>query len=333
MLVALTAALVAVSAAHTRPPTPSAYLARALTLMRSNAVVTPKGGWTLVERRAKRMARAARTDAQTYGSLVYAIQALYAAGDVHARFANPLMAKLAAQTAKTAETAETQPPSVSMLSGGKVGVIALPAIASAPTSANARRYATAALSSIATDERSSAPCGWIVDLRGNTGGDMYPMLLAVGPILGNGPLIGFQSRSGFQGYVSADGGVLSTGAYRFASPLAVPALEPAPAVALLTDGSTLSSGEAVAVAFHGRPQVRTFGASTGGAPTSPQTYRLADGATLTFSTADDVDRDGLRYTGPIAPDQPTTDPDGPSTESAAASWLLTTPACSAAGAP
>ena len=30
--------------------------------------------------------------------------------------------------------------------------------------------------------------GWIVDLRGNFGGDMGPMLIAIGPILGEGTL-------------------------------------------------------------------------------------------------------------------------------------------------
>ena len=28
--------------------------------------------------------------------------------------------------------------------------------------------------------------GWIVDLRGNTGGNMWPMVAGVGPVLGNG---------------------------------------------------------------------------------------------------------------------------------------------------
>src|SRR4051812_15802719 len=31
-----------------------------------------------------------------------------------------------------------------------------------------------------------APCGWIVDIRGNRGGSMWPMLAGVGPILGEG---------------------------------------------------------------------------------------------------------------------------------------------------
>lgn len=30
------------------------------------------------------------------------------------------------------------------------------------------------------------PSGWIVDLRGNAGGNMFPMLTVVAPLLGNG---------------------------------------------------------------------------------------------------------------------------------------------------
>src|SRR5262249_9604085 len=29
-------------------------------------------------------------------------------------------------------------------------------------------------------------CGWVVDLRGNTGGNMWPMLAGIGPVLGDG---------------------------------------------------------------------------------------------------------------------------------------------------
>ena len=35
------------------------------------------------------------------------------------------------------------------------------------------------------------PCGWIVDLRSNTGGNMWPMLAGIGPVLGEGKVGGF----------------------------------------------------------------------------------------------------------------------------------------------
>jgi hypothetical protein len=34
----------------------------------------------------------------------------------------------------------------------------------------------------------AAPCGWVVDLRTNGGGDMWPMLTVLALLLGDGPL-------------------------------------------------------------------------------------------------------------------------------------------------
>ena len=76
---------------------------------------------------------------------------------------------------------------------------------------------------------------------------MWPMLLGVGPLLGNGRLIGFTTRSGFAGYVSYHDGILTAGRDRVTAPLTVPMLDPAPPVAVLTGSSTVSAGEAVAV--------------------------------------------------------------------------------------
>src|ERR1700727_3834452 len=39
---------------------------------------------------------------------------------------------------------------------------------------------------ILTELTAQSPKGWIVDLRGNTGGNMWPMLAGIGPILGDG---------------------------------------------------------------------------------------------------------------------------------------------------
>src|SRR5437899_12878929 len=48
--------------------------------------------------------------------------------------------------------------------------------------------------------------------------------------------------------------------------------------AVLTDESTASVGEAVAVAFIGRSNTRSFGQPTAGVPTGNVVYHLADGA-------------------------------------------------------
>lgn len=57
-----------------------------------------------------------------------------------------------------------------------------------------QEYANA-LHAVAASLESSRPSGWIVDLRGNRGGNMYPMLAAIGFILGDGSAGYFVSRS------------------------------------------------------------------------------------------------------------------------------------------
>ena len=49
---------------------------------------------------------------------------------------------------------------------------------------------------ILTDIAAQNPKGWIVDLRGNTGGNMWPMLTGIGPILGDGPAGSFVAADG-----------------------------------------------------------------------------------------------------------------------------------------
>ena len=319
------------ASAATRPPTPLAYLDRALALMSANAVVAPVKGWPVVIRQARRMAAHAKKPADTYGAIIFALNQLYNAGDAHARFANPLTAKGDAQAAKLVGTTPTPPPSVSLLDG-RIGVITVPAIDSPPTSPNGRRYSTSALSALSALETASDPCGWIIDLREDSGGNMYPMLLSLGPLLGNGPLIGFTGRSGFRFSVSYSDGVLSGGGYTASAPVLVPALSPTPPLAVLTGPTTASSGEAVAIALRGRQNTRSFGAATAGITTSAHSYRLADGALISFSVSHDVDRNGTVYTAPIPPDQPiATDLPDSTSEQAAEQWLLATPQCSHTG--
>ena len=104
---------------------------------------------------------------------------------------------------------------------------------------------------------------------------------------------------------------------------------PSPAIAVLTGEWTASSGEAIVVAFRGRPNSRSFGVATAGASTANQTYPLGDGAFLFLTVADFADRKGVLYGGPIEPDQVVgamADGEDP-TLAEATSWLATTADC------
>jgi len=162
---------------------------------------------------------------------------------------------------------------------------------------------------ILTDIAAQNPKGWIVDLRGNTGGNMWPMLTGIGPILGDGPAGSFVAADGNVTWFYQDGktGTRNPGGVETVS-LALdeePALRtPAPApVAVLVDSSTASSAEAITIAFHGRPDTRFFGTHTAGKSTAVQPFKLDDGAELYLTTAIDADRSGKSYPDGFTPDQ------------------------------
>lgn len=65
---------------------------------------------------------------------------------------------------------------------------------------------------------------------------------------------------------------------------------------------TASAGEAVVVAFRGRPDTRFFGEQTYGVPTGNEPYHLSVGAVLVLTQVKDADRTGRAYDAPIPPD-------------------------------
>jgi len=104
-----------------------------------------------------------------------------------------------------------------------------------------------------------------------------------------------------------------------------------PEVAVLIDRSTGSSGEALAVAFRGRPRTRFFGEHTQGASTVNETFQLSDGASMWLTIGVQADRNGKQYADGLVPDQaipgdnqaraPADDP----VVQAALTWLCRTP--------
>jgi hypothetical protein len=148
--------------------------------------------------------------------------------------------------------------------------------------------------------------GWIVDLRANTGGNMYPMIAGVGPILGEGPAGRFVDPapdvadivwSYSAGQALYDGHVFAavTPPYRLQ--------RPNPKVAVLIDGGTASSGEGVAISFRARPDTRFFGLRTCGRATGVMPFRLSNGATLALATAYMADRTRAIYPEGVVPDE------------------------------
>jgi len=165
------------------------------------------------------------------------------------------------------------------------------------------------LQRIVADLDGSRPAGWVVDLRGNVGGNMWPMLAGIGPLLGEGDHLGeFFNTDGHSAWRYRDGAaseVADDGKESRYPPVAGAPYKIAgkPHVAVLIDGGTGSSGEAVAIAFRGRPKTRFFGEHTQGASTANDVIELSDGAAMWLTIGVDADRTGKQYIDGFGPDE------------------------------
>ena len=212
----------------------------------------------------------------------------------------------------TAERAAS-PPRTGVPTGrftGTTGCLVLPPI----HAKYGREYVIAGLRAL-RELIAARPAGWVVDLRGNGGGAMHPMLTVVAPLLGEGERGRFISPSGETAWGVRRRHVHQAGT-RYFRWHRVPAARHEP-VAVLVDRRTASSGEAVLVSFLGAPDVRTFGEPTAGYATGNRTFPLPGGARLVITCALLADRTGRTYgNDPIVPHVVVEDP-----LAAAVEWL------------
>ena len=146
--------------------------------------------------------------------------------------------------------------------------------------------------------------GVILDLRGNTGGNMGPMIASVSPLLPDDVILRFKGRTRTTPiYLES---VLRGVGLSAESIKKLPASTP---VAILTDEGTGSSGEATLLCFRGLDNVRTFGCPTAGYASANVTKFLSDGYMLVITTASDMARTGEIFCDdPIEPDVRTETP-------------------------
>lgn len=145
---------------------------------------------------------------------------------------------------------------------------------------------------------------WIIDLRKNTGGNCWPMLAGVGPLLGNGT-VGYFVRNQEKVPIIYQDGMALQGKNIRSKVNGLPyRLKAAPTkIILLTSSHTSSSGEIITMAFKGRADVEVIGEPTAGLTTANATYKLSNNAMLVLTVCQEADRHGRIYEGRIRPDQ------------------------------
>lgn len=264
--------------------TPRAYATRVLDLLERRALYADRVDWPVV--RARLLAAADRAVAPAELHEVLDVVAREAGGP-HSRLLPP-------DTVRQLADGPARFPEARVVDG--TGVLVLP---------GCRRDHRCRRAYAAAGGRALGALppvgGWVVDLRGNGGGSMWPMLAVAAPLLhGDGVIGAFIDRACARIPWWLRRGRVGTGWWPQARSTG-PSQLPGP-VAVLTDGDTASSGEAVAVAFRGLPRVRSYGAATYGFSTANESYPMPDGARLLITGARFCDRTGAVYEGPLTPD-------------------------------
>jgi C-terminal processing protease CtpA/Prc len=233
---------------------------------------------------------------------------------------------------RPAAALEAGTPSDGLLDG-RIGVVVVP-----PHSGRNRPTYVDSLQTRIGALDSAGACGWVVDLRENTGGNMWPMLAGVGPLLGaevvgaftNGPPgVGWHYRDG-RSWLGDSTLPAEVSGWGRTPPHRV--RNAAAPVALLVGRATASSGEMTLLAFLGRPHVRSFGDSTAGYTSANTNVPLRDGATLIVTSSYPRDRLGRTYPLTVSPDELVPPRDSAGSDAPlrrAAAWLRQQPACAA----
>lgn len=256
------------------PPSAERYGKDALATIGKNGIYSGIDEWKSTYEECLEMIENVESYEDTYPAIK---KALSVCGGKHSM----LMTKSESQS--TSDSYDEVLPTVSL--NGDIAVIKLPDFLG--TAEAGRKYAKVAEDFI--HENRDKIKGVVLDLRGNTGGDMGPMATAVSSLLPDGELMYYHYRS-YDVPVTLKDGVIDNAGTGGKSlypdeKLNVP-------VAMLTDGMTASSGEALTLCFRGLENVKTFGAPTAGYTSVNMLYSLYDGAQMYLTVAFDKARTG-----------------------------------------
>jgi carboxyl-terminal processing protease len=282
----------------TLSPVASTYLNSIIDLARTNSINRLTIDWTAYRNAVLAEAGSAQTIAELGPAIRVAITQLR---DGHSSYRSA-----AGSTIFVSLRSCTAPAIVPLSPPPNIGTVSVGAFSGATEQANA--FARQIQDTIASRDRDDL-IGWIVDLRSNGGGNMWPMIAGLGPILGEGPLGYFIGPTGTETQWQYRDGSSYSGNFAVSTVSAPYRLKrPAPRVAVLSDNRIASSGEATLIAFLRRPNTRSFGQKTCGLSTANATYPLSDGATLTLTTSVMADRAKTPFGDSIVPDETIDDP-------------------------
>ena len=278
------------------------FLNEALFIMENNSIKRNLVDWDQVREEVMEHAKGLKTVPEAYPSVQLAFQLI---NDYHSALLSPGGDFFRGPEPECEAALVITPPTVPE----EIGYLKLPKFHG--TGDDGARFAEEIQDVIRSIDHAGLE-GWIIDLRANTGGNMWAMLAAVGPILGEGTVGHFvdtyENELAWQ-YLDGSAILVENAITTVSDPYRL--VTPLPQVAILTDNYTASAGEAIGIAFNGRPDTKRFGTPTCGLTTANKQFELTngDGESLLLSFAHMADRDLNLFNEPVVPDQIITDVD------------------------
>lgn len=214
------------------------YLQAALDILEERSIHSLDANWEALREDARIAASGSQSTTDTYPAIRYVLRKL---GDSHSSLLTRERAgRMTAEGSDSVQLPKWESPSGSIVKK-RFSQVSVPSF----MGSNPERMTAYAdeLQARIKELDTQDICGWIVDLRQNQGGNVFPMLAGIGPILGEGDAGGGRAVDGtevMRSYAAGRSGkaTISGDAYEL--------VRPSPPVAVLLGPHTASSGEAVA---------------------------------------------------------------------------------------
>ncbi|WP_164849840.1 S41 family peptidase [Mucilaginibacter limnophilus] len=270
-----------------------------INLVKQNSIYKDSIAWPEVDKHIAELVRFTPSVDDAGLLTEYILSQLRKAGDNHSFYQN----KTSAQQYTTGNSVPEQP--YGKLLEGNIGYIFVPAFASINDTASVN-FAKKIQHFIRDLDTRQKIKGWIVDLRKDGGGNMYPMIAGLGAIINEG-VLGYFVSPGSQPststawfYRNGSSGINENKYVTVKKPYKIKNAKAK--VAVLIGANTASSGEMTAISFIGRQNTQLFGQPSGGFTTANQMFTLSNGAFLNLATSYVADRNKKRYLVNIRPD-------------------------------
>jgi len=270
--------------------TPKTYLNEAIDVIANNSIERYNIDWDKYRKDVLEYGKKAKTVKETYPAIRYALSKI---GNGHSFL-------ISSDQYKSIIAQDKQLPNItSQLFDDKIAYLKIPGFLGIEGFAD--KFAQQIQDKIKEFDNDNVE-SWVIDLSDDTGGNMWPMLLGLGPILGEDTLGYFVNADrNFMPWIYANGSVF-IGDEKIMT-LNDPYIlkNHIKSIAVIIGNKTCSSGEAIATAFIGEDDCKLFGERTYGYSTANVDHKLSDGAVIILTESRFADRNMVIYGKSIQP--------------------------------